>query len=143
MVTIQVETIIRAAPQRVWTVLTDFDSYPAWNPFVKAISGELRSGSRLAVRIAPSGGNGMTFKPVITELSESAVLEWLGHLIVPGVLDGRHRFELVPLPDGTTSFTQRETFSGIAVPFFSATLKDTERGFIAANGALKIRSEAL
>src|ERR1700690_875048 len=126
---IQAQTVIRASPERVWAVLTDFASYSAWNPFIKAISGELRTGAQLAVRIAPSGGSGMSFKPLITELSQTAVLEWLGHLIVPGLFDGRHRFELTPLPDGTTSFSQSETFSGITIPLFASVLKDTERGF--------------
>jgi hypothetical protein len=94
------------------------------------------------VRIAPSGGEGMVFKPIVTELRETAVLEWLGHLIVPGIFDGRHRFELAQLSDGTTSFTQTETFSGIMIPFVTSMLKDTERGFGAFNEALKIRSEA-
>jgi hypothetical protein len=134
--------MIGASPERVWSVLTDFASYPAWNPFVKSISGELRAGSRLAVRIAPAGGAGMSFKPAITELREATVLEWLGHLLIPGIFDGRHRFELTPGNGGETIFTQSETFGGVLIPFLSAALKDTERGFLAFNEALKTRSEA-
>jgi hypothetical protein len=140
--TIRSETVIGATASRVWAVLTDFASYPAWNPFVKAISGDLQKGARLAVRIAPSGGQGMAFQPVVTELQEAVVLEWLGHLIIPGIFDGRHRFELAPRSDGTTSFTQSETFSGILIPFMPSMLKATERGFAAFNDALKSRSEA-
>jgi hypothetical protein len=139
---IRSQTTIGASPERVWAVLTDFASYPAWNPFVKSISGNLQLGSRLAVRIAPSGGNGMAFSPVVTELQDAVVLEWLGHLLVSGIFDGRHRFELARMTDGNTAFTQTETFSGILIPFLSATLKDTERGFAAFNEALKFRSEA-
>jgi hypothetical protein len=71
-----------------------------------------------------------------------AVLEWLGHLLVPGIFDGRHRFELAEASDGSTLFIQSETFSGILIPFFGSMLKDTERGFAAFNDALKSRSEA-
>ena len=141
--TIRSQIIIGTPLARVWGVLTDFASYPTWNPFVRAISGDLQIGSRLVVRIAPSGGEGMVFKPIVTEVRETAVLEWLGHLIVPGIFDGRHRFELAQLSDGTTSFTQTETFSGIMIPFVTSMLKDTERGFGAFNEALKIRSEAV
>jgi hypothetical protein len=133
---------IGAAPERVWAVLTDFAAYPAWNPFVTSISGKLEQGAQLAVRIAPAGGAGMAFKPAITELRDNAVLEWLGHLIVPGLFDGRHRFELTRTSDGMTSFTQSETFTGIMIPFVASMLKDTERGFAALNEALKARSEA-
>ncbi|PQJ10866.1 hypothetical protein CJD36_012915 [Flavipsychrobacter stenotrophus] len=33
------EITIKAAPEKVWTVLTDFAAYPSWNPFVKSIIG--------------------------------------------------------------------------------------------------------
>lgn len=140
--TIHSEITIDAPPARVWSVLTDFNSYPEWSPFVREIEGELRPGARLTVRLAPSGGEGMVFKPVVTEVRESAVLEWLGHLLVAGIFDGRHRFTLTALKDGTTAFTQSETFGGILIPFMSSLLKDTERAFAAFNEALKARTEA-
>lgn len=84
----------------------------------------------------------MSFKPVVTEMRDAVALEWLGHLIVPGIVDGRHRFELAPSANDTTSFTQTETFSGVLIPFLAGVLKDTERGFIAFNQALKARSES-
>jgi hypothetical protein len=142
MSTVKTSTIISAPPERVWEILTDFGSYPSWNPFVKSISGVLEVGTRLAVRIAPSGGNGMAFKPIITELREAAVLEWLGHFLIPGIFDGRHRFELVGMTDGTTVFRQSENFTGIMIPFVGSLLKESERGFAAFNVAIKARSEA-
>ena len=120
MSTVKTSTIISAPPERVWEVLVDFGSYPTWNPFVKSISGILEVGKRLAVRIAPSGGSGMAFKPVVTELREAAVLEWLGHLMIPGIFDGRHRFELTRMSDGTTAFSQSENFSGMMIPFMGS-----------------------
>src|ERR1700683_3241151 len=40
---------IDAPPSRVWTLLTDFPRMPAWNPFIKSISGNLTQGARLSV----------------------------------------------------------------------------------------------
>lgn len=140
--TIHSEITIGAPPARVWAVLTDFTSYPEWSPFVREIDGELRPGARLMVRLAPSGGEGTVFKPVVTEVREGAVFEWQGHLLVPGIFDGRHRFELRAMGDGATSFTQSESFGGILIPFMSSVLKDTEHAFAAFNEALKDRSEA-
>jgi hypothetical protein len=139
--TIETQTTIAAPPARVWEALTDFASYPAWNPFIRSISGELRQGAQLSVRFAPSGGDGIAMRPTVTQVQHGAVLEWLGHLVVPGIFDGRHRFELTPAPGGSTSFVQRETFSGIMIPFVSALLSDTERSFAAFNAALKNRVE--
>jgi uncharacterized protein YndB with AHSA1/START domain len=33
------EIEINAPPSRVWQILTDFEKYPTWNPFIKKISG--------------------------------------------------------------------------------------------------------
>jgi len=132
---------IDASPERVWSVFTDFASYPDWSRFVKSISGELRDGARLAVRLGPADSNGFTFKPKIKELREGAVLEWLGHLVIPGIFDGRHRFELAATGDGKTLFTQSETFGGITIPFVTSSLAGMGRSFDAFNESLKARSE--
>jgi hypothetical protein len=58
-----------------------------------------------------------------------------------GIFDGRHRFELTPRGDVTTSFVQSETFSGLMIPFVGSVLEDTRRGFEALNEAIKTRSE--
>ncbi len=33
------EIIVEAPAERVWELLTDFASYPQWNPFIRNISG--------------------------------------------------------------------------------------------------------
>jgi len=47
------EIEINASAERVWDILTDFASYPQWNPFIRSISGELEVGERLEVRLEP------------------------------------------------------------------------------------------
>jgi hypothetical protein len=132
---------IDARPERVWSILTDFNAYPAWNPFITKIEGSLQPGSRLEVHIAPPGGRAMTFKPTVRTVEENRELAWLGHLLVPGVFDGEHHFELAPRPSGGTGFTQRERFSGILVSLTSGALGKTQRGFEQMNAALKERAE--
>ncbi len=41
------EISITAPPDRVWHLLTDFASYPRWNPFIRCASGELKEGAQL------------------------------------------------------------------------------------------------
>jgi hypothetical protein len=135
------QTTIDAPPERVWADFTDFASYPQWSRFLKSISGELREGARLAVRLGPADSNGLSFKPTIKAYREGAVLEWLGHLLIPGIFDGRHRFELVGTGDGKTIFTQSETFTGLTIPFVGSSLNDMTRSFDAFNASLKARSE--
>jgi hypothetical protein len=90
------EVLIDAGPEAVWAVLTDFARYGDWNPFLVAAEGVPAQGERLTVTLAPPGGRRITMKPVLTEVANTQVLEWWGHLGVRGIFDGRHRFELHP-----------------------------------------------
>lgn len=43
---IKTEILINAAPEKIWAILTDFDNYPNWNPFIKTIEGRVEIGSK-------------------------------------------------------------------------------------------------
>ena len=85
----------------------------------------------------------MTFRPTVTALEHQRLLEWLGRFVLPGLFDGRHRFELVELPDGGTRLVQSETFSGLLVRASGRTLDSTIDGFEAMNEAVKQRAETV
>lgn len=136
------EILIDAPPTTVWEILTDFAFYPDWNPFVTSAVGTLTVGERLVIRLAPPGGKPVTFKPMVTEVDAGRSFEWLGRLVLPGLFDGRHRFELLPNGDGTR-LLQTERFAGVLVPLMRRSLDThTRAGFEAMNTALKARAEA-
>ncbi|MGY1650541.1 SRPBCC family protein [Geodermatophilus sp. SYSU D01119] len=136
-------TTVAAPPAVVWRVLTDTSAYGTWNPFIRELTGELREGRRLRVRIVPPGGRGMTSRPTVTVVEEGRELAWLGRLGLPGLFDGTHSFTLAPRADGGTDLLQREVFRGVLVPLFGGTLRQTEVGFTAMNEALRRRAEDL
>lgn len=133
---------IDAAPRRVWEVLTDFASYPEWNPFIRIVRGIPEVGERLEIGIQPTGARGMTFRPRVLVAEAGRELRWRGRLLLPGVFDGVHRFVIKPLGATKVLFQHSEEFSGILVPLFRANLdRDTRRGFEEMNLALKQRAE--
>jgi hypothetical protein len=137
------EIEIDAPAKRVWGALTDFASYPQWNPFIRHIRGRLAPGERLQARLEPPGGRAMTFKPKVLTAEPNRELRWLGHLLAPGVFDGEHSFTIEPLEENRVRFVQRETFKGLLVPLFARSLEtNTQRGFEEMNHALKGRAEA-
>jgi hypothetical protein len=140
---LQREIDIDAPPERVWSVVTDFDAYPEWNPFIRRIGGELREGARLEVRIQPPGARAMTFMPRVRAVDPNRELRWLGRLLVPGIFDGEHRLRIEPLGSGRTRFIQSERFSGVLVPLVKGSLEKTAAGFEQMNAALKARVEGL
>ena len=134
---------INASAERVWRLLTDFASYPQWNPFIRRISGELTTGEGLEVRLEPPESRGITLRPKVLNAEPNHRLRWLGHLLVPGLFDGEHSFVIQPLGEKRIRFVQREAFRGLLVPLFARSLDNsTLRGFEEMNRALKARAEA-
>ncbi|PSB08160.1 SRPBCC domain-containing protein [filamentous cyanobacterium CCP1] len=133
---------IDAPAEAVWEVLTDFSHYSQWNPFIRSIHGEAKQGETLEVSIQPPGSNGMTFRPVILTLQPGCELRWLGRLLLPGIFDGEHRFQIEPLGENRTRLIHGEVFSGLLVPFLWSSLdKQTRQGFEEMNHALKRQVE--
>ena len=46
---LQAEVEVQASAERVWEVLTDFATYPQWNPFIVKASGEPVPGAGVRV----------------------------------------------------------------------------------------------
>lgn len=144
MRTIRTTIDIDAAPEVAWQVLTDFDAHARWNPFMPHLAGEATVGTRLTVELAPPGRRPMTFRPTVTAVEPGRLLEWLGRLGLPGVFDGRHRFEIEPRPGGTTRFTQSETFRGLLVPLLWRSISGpTTAGFEQLDRAFADRCRAV
>src|SRR3990172_10928557 len=121
---------IEASPERVWQILTDFHSFPEWNPFIRRVVGEAQEGAILEVYIEPSGSRGMTFRPTVLKAEPGRELRWLGRLYMPGLFDGEHVFTIEPVNEKRVRFTQREVFTGLLVPALAARLEEgTWRGF--------------
>lgn len=140
---IDTEIEIDAPPSAVWRILVDLPAYPEWNPFITFATGTPEVGERLTLRLEPSGGRSMAFRPSITRFEAGEVLEWLGRLGVPGLFDGRHRIEVQARGDGTR-LVHGEQFSGILVPLMRRSLDSRFRpGFEAMNAALKARTERM
>jgi hypothetical protein len=139
--TLQTQIDIDAPKEKVWDILTDFRAYPEWNPFIKSISGEPRTGAKLVLHIQPPGAKGMTFHPKVLSAIPGQELKWLGHFLVPGIFDGEHHLLIHGKGDGRIVFVQEEAFKGVLVPFTGKMLKGTRQGFVQMNEALKKRAE--
>lgn len=137
------EIDIEAPPETVWGILTDLAHFTDWNPFIVSSEGKVEAGERLKNRLQPPGGKAMTFRPTVTAVEPNEVFEWLGRLGLPGIFDGRHRFELEPTAAGGTRLVHSEQLNGVLVRFLRKSLDNqTLAGFVAMNTALKDRAEA-
>lgn len=136
------EIQINATPEKVWQILTGFERYTGWNPFIVSLTGNVEKGSRIKVELRPPGKKGMVFTPQVLVFEKNTEFRWLGKLFLAGIFDGEHIFRLVDNGNGTTTFIQQEKFRGIFVPFLTKMLdKNTRVGFEAMNLALKEQAE--
>lgn len=138
--TIQTEVVINASAFKVWQVLTDFEEYPQWNPFIHQVTGAALPGQQLMIELN-LGGRTITFRPTILVVQPERELRWIGRLFIPGIFDGEHSFVIEPQGESRVRFVQSETFRGILVPFTGVILSETDQGFGEMNQALKERVE--
>ncbi len=142
MKTLSTEIEIKAPTERVWDLLTDFDAFSTWNPFMPRAAGEIKAGERLDITLQPPGGSGVNIKPLVLKAEPGRELRWIGRILMPGIFDGEHIFIIEPLGEDRVRFTQMEEFSGLLSSLMTGNLEQSTRsGFAAMNRALKARAE--
>ncbi len=133
---------IDAPAERVWQIVSDFRSYPEWNPFIVRATGTPRVGERLDVTIVAPGLKPASFRPRVLSLEPGRLIRWKGELKVPGLFDGRHALIVDPLDGGRSRFTTHEDVTGILLPFAGKVMAASQQGFELMARAVKQRAEA-
>ena len=130
-----VELRIHAAPERIWSILTDAAGYARWNSTVASMEGEIAEGSRFKLKVP---GEARTFIPKVSGVVANARMTWTGGFAP--LFKGVRRFTLEPLSDGSTGFAMQEHFSGLILPLVGRKLPDF--GPIFKTYALDLKREA-
>jgi hypothetical protein len=131
-------TIIRAARDRIWAVLTDAARYPEWNPTVIRLEGSIAAGKRIKVfaDISPE----RAFPVTVTEFVPGERMVWTGGFPF-GVFKGLRTFVLGNAARGQTQFTMHEVFSGLLAPLITRSMPDLTESFERFAAALKAEAE--
>lgn len=139
---ISTEIMINASPEKIWRILSDFNAYSSWNPFIKWVKGDVAVGNKISVRIEPPGAKAMVFNPKVLVYEPNKEIRWLGHFLLRGIFDGEHSFKIIDHADGTSTFQQAEKFKGILVSLLAKQLDiNTKQGFNEMNQKLKQLAE--
>ena len=137
---LRTEIEIQASPEKVWQVLTTFDKYPEWNPFIIHAIGAANVGGTVDIDFQPDS-KGLKLHCTVIRVNPPTELCWKYHLIFPFVLTGEHSFRIEPLGN-RVRFIDREIFNGILVPIQARDIDtNTKHGFGAMDQALKARVE--
>ena len=139
---IETSIVIDSTPEKVWGILTKFEEYELWNPFMTKVIGSATLDSKIEVNINTISGKKRTYYPIITRCETNKELRWKGKSFLPGVFDGERIFILENSNDEKILFSHKEIFSGLGVRLVGNKLDESLReSFVTMNEALKVRAE--
>jgi hypothetical protein len=133
-----VTRVIRATPERLWTILTDATKYPEWEPGMERIEGKIVDGGRITLHVKYSK---RAFPLTVSGWEPNRGMIWSDGMPL-GMFKGERRFTLEPNGDGTTRFTMREQFSGWMAPLIVRAIPDLQPMFEQFADGLKAKAEA-
>lgn len=131
---------IAAQADVIWSLLTDYGSYPSWNPLIRNVT--VAASNSLAITLHPPGQ--MTFKFVgsIAEAFPSKAMTWQSHCLSPGFLDWSHQIEIEKAARFCT-LRQTARFTGHLIkPTPNFMMRPVRNGFARMNEALRDMAEA-
>lgn len=112
--TISTSVEITASPDAVWSLLADFSQYAQWNPYLSNIEGEFKVGETLTVTLIDANFEGpLVVKPRMASIEPGKSFAWRGTLLMQGLMDTHHVFEITGTADGNTRIHQYEEFRGM------------------------------
>ena len=142
MKAIETRITVNCTPEKIWEILTNFEEYESWDPFMTKVEGDAKLGSKIRVQIRTTSGNRRIYHPIITKFEKNKELRWKGKSILPGIFDGERIFLIDKATDNRITFFHKELFSGLGVKLVGNKLDENlVEGFERMNAALKNRAE--
>ncbi len=138
---IQTEIEINASAEKVWQILSDFENFQTWNPFVIKVLGKPKVDEILQIEVRLPESRLLKFTPKVLVAEPNKELSWAGN--VPfGAFRGEHFYKIETISDNKIRFIHGEHFSGWLVRLIWAIDgKKIEKGYLIMNEALKLKAE--
>jgi hypothetical protein len=134
---------IAAPAPTVWSVITDLDRYPEWNPFVVACRSPLAPGSPIVMRVRVFPGFA---QPQTETIFDHVPGRFLSYGVGPmpfGMLMSRRSHEVTALGADRARYESRFELTGRLEPVVRALLgRRLAAGFAAMSAAIKVRAES-
>lgn len=130
-----IHATIDAAPDKVWSVLTDGPAYPTWNSTVLALEGDIAAGEKIALtaKVSPD----RAFKLKVSTFEANQKMVWEDGMPF-GLFKGVRTFTLEPVNGGQgTHVVMSEVFSGAMHGAIVGSIPDLRPSFEGFLGDLK------
>ncbi|MEO6029318.1 MAG: SRPBCC domain-containing protein [Candidatus Binatia bacterium] len=135
---------IAAPAATVWSVITDLDRYPEWNPFVIACRSTLEPGRPIDMRVRVFPGFAQPQRETIFEHVPGRFLSYGVAPMPLGMLASTRSHEVTALGADRTRYDSRFELRGWLAPVVKALLGGRlAGGFAAMSAGIKTRAEML
>jgi hypothetical protein len=131
--------VIDAPRSSIWALLTEFDRYDEWNPYITDGSGTATPGADVELSFR-SSGEADTETAEVLIVRPMRKLEWRTRVVVPGMLDREQIFRVLPREDGRWDVVQEVRLEGVLAPLTD--FDDDRRGLVQMLEALAERAPA-
>lgn len=139
---IHIDILVQAPPEMVWAKLTDFRSYPGWNPLLRVEAGEAREGSSLLNRYTVPGLPAIILRPRVRIADPPRHIAWEASLLFPGIIDSVHGFRMKRKDGSHTLLDHYLRLSGLFASLFVRSFDaNLRRGLEGMNMAIKDKVE--
>ncbi len=129
---------VKAGPGKVWDVVTGFDNFPDWNPFITSCTGELSEGSTLEMKLTPPGAGEMTISSKVLSSMAPKEFRWsTGGLF----FNSEHVTTIQSIGDERVRVVQRGMYSGLLAMFKGGEIDRVKQGLDAMNEAIAKQAE--
>ena len=105
---VRTEIIIQTNPDAVWNLLTDFNNYPSWHPYLFSVEGELTLKNKIKATLRSDSSS--RFSAYILELEPGKQLAWGGSLGF--IFRAKHYYIIEVIDANTIRFIQGEYWHG-------------------------------
>lgn len=138
MLAFEAKIKINASAEAIWSVLTDVQKFPEWEPNVTRVEGEAGPGNKIVVHTKVSE---RAFPVTVSEFVPHSRMVWSSGMPL-GLFRGARTFTLTPV-DGGIEVKTREEFTGLLLPIFKGQIGDLQPTFTTFAEALKAKVESL
>ena len=133
----EAESVINAAPEKVWPVLTDGARFPEWDSGIDRVEGTIAPGAtiKLYVKVDP----GRAFPLKVSQFAPPRRMVFTGGMPL-GLFKGVRTYTLRP-EGGGTRFHMREEYTGPLLPMIWGSIPNLGPSFQQFARGLKARVE--
>ena len=129
---------VKAGPGVVWDVITGFDNFPDWNPFITNCSGDLTEGSTLEMKLSPPGSDEIAVSSKVVSAMAPKEFRWSAG---GPLFNSEHVTTIQPIGDQRVRVVQRGMYSGLLTPFKGGQIDKIKQGMDAMNEAIVKQAE--